>query len=186
MGYETERRTFPCQCGSGKLIGEWEEHDTWPGTSRHIEWRFECPECAGKYVFYPRTDRHIVQRLDADRLAAMMAEYQVAFQKFCDLAAQRYEDKWTEYVATLPTKRAMHEVIGSGSYGTFLKRATSRERLDFEAKAKFHFNPMKCLNWMGIQDSEVSVLHAEAEKLRSAKDTLWESVDKHPVPMRGH
>ncbi len=52
MAYELVSRGYHCLCGKGKIINEWQEHDTYP--HHHIsggDWRIECPECAENFTF---------------------------------------------------------------------------------------------------------------------------------------
>jgi hypothetical protein len=64
MAYERVEYEFPCPCGKGKMTASWEEHDTYPSATHHIEWRFECSYCAENYEFY---QRHTVSKGDAER-----------------------------------------------------------------------------------------------------------------------
>ena len=59
MAYEKMDREYPCPCGKGKMIAEWQEHDVYPSGNRLVRWRFECTECSDNYVF---RDRYIVQK----------------------------------------------------------------------------------------------------------------------------
>lgn len=49
MGYEKMERRFPCPCGKGTQISEWEEHDTWVHGDTIGPFRLECEDCAARY-----------------------------------------------------------------------------------------------------------------------------------------
>jgi len=191
MAYEKMDRAFPCVCGKGKMIAEWEEHDTWPSSNRSIVWRFECLECAVEYEFY---HHHIVRKRDADKHRAMSKDCNLARRRVLEVATPRYEQKWVDYVLSLPTKKAMHRAIARYSLGTFLKQARSREWLEEEARTKFRTGPKECLDKLSlakarnllsekVHDPEVSELNATAEEAEKAADAFWESIDKKRVPL---
>jgi DNA-directed RNA polymerase subunit M/transcription elongation factor TFIIS len=75
MAYETVEYEFPCPCGKGKMTAMWKEHDTYPSSTHHVEWQFECPDCAENYVFY---QQHTVRKGDAEKHRAMSANRNAA------------------------------------------------------------------------------------------------------------
>jgi hypothetical protein len=177
-------RSFPCKCGNGKIIAEWEEHDTWPSSNRCITWRFECDECAAQYVFYYNPRCCLVRQADADSHRAMIAAREAADSKVYEIA-KKYKQKWIDYVLHLPTKVAKHHAVGArSSYGTFLKKARSTEWLTSEAKDEFRMQPKRCIDRLGITDLEISELNAEAASARKTADEFWINIDKTDVPFR--
>jgi len=184
MAYEKMERTFPCMCGNGKMIAEWEEHDTWTSPNRHIHWRFECFYCTAEYVFYsPLVGWYVVRKGDAQKHRAMVLDYQAARRKRADIVS-KYEQRWVDHVLFLPTKTAMHHAISDCSYGTFLKRVRSAEWLEEEAKSRFRLRPGECLARLRIKDVEVNESAAAVKDLEKAADAFWESIDKKDVPLQ--
>jgi hypothetical protein len=115
---------------------------------------------------------------------AMSAEHHAAFNRLYEVAVPRHQQKWVEYVASLPSKRAMYEVIGGGSYSTFTRRARSRQGVENEARTKFRISPKSCVDQMGIHDAEVNELAAKAEVLEIAKDAFWDGIEKRSLPLQ--
>jgi hypothetical protein len=72
MGYETVERSFPCKCGQGKMIGAWQEHNTYPSNNKSITWRFECEACSEQYEFYHELlSQYVIRKSEADKLRAV-------------------------------------------------------------------------------------------------------------------
>ena len=183
MGYEKMERAFPCLCGRGRMLAEWQEHDTWPSSSRCIRWHFECPDCAMGYEFVDILGQHIVGKGDALEYLTMRAAYDQAYQRVLDIAVPKYEEKWVEYVFSLPTKAAKHRALAGCSYGTFLKRADDRRWLERQARSRFRYKAKDCLREMGIDDVEVNELNEAAEAARAAADSFWRGINKQEVPL---
>jgi hypothetical protein len=185
MAYEKMERTFSCMCSNGKMIAEWEEHDTWPGPgpNRNIRWRFECFHCTAEYIFYsPLVGLlYVVGKGDAQKHHAMVLDCQAARRRRADIAS-KYEQRWVDYVMSLPTRRAMHHAISDRSYGTFLKRSRSAEWLEEEAKSRFRQRPGECLARLKITDVEVNESAAAVEDLEKAAEAFWQGIDKKDVP----
>jgi len=183
MGYDIFERKVPCLCGNGKLIGQWQEHDTWVSSNRHVQWRFGCPACTAEYVFFsPTLQTYIVRKSDAEKYQAMSAEYDTARRRVLEVASPRYEQKWVEHVVSLPTKKAMCDAIGDCSYSTFLKRTHTQQLLEDQARSTFKFRLERCLDRLKIEDAEVTELTAAARDAQSAADAFWKNTDKKPVP----
>lgn len=185
MAYETMESASPCPCGNGKVIAEWQEHDVYPSSNPYRHWRFECSQCASRYVFYEHMGEYMVRKTDADEHRAMLADYGSACRKTNQIAEKRYEQRWLAHFLHLPNKRVMHRVLGVGrcSYGTFLKRSNSQEWLVAEAKGKFSSNLNACLNLLGVKDAEVNQLIAAADKMEKAADAFWNSIEKIHLPL---
>lgn len=120
------------------MTAEWEEHDTWPSSNRHLNWSFECPKCKSEYVFYNHGSTHIVRTEDAEKHRAMLADRDAARRQAYDVAAPRYEQKWIDHVLSLPTKVAMKNALANASsYGTFLAQRGIEPWLPARARASY-------------------------------------------------
>ncbi len=76
MAYEKMQRSFTCRCGKGRMIAEWEEHDTWVSPNRSITWSFDCPDCTEKYEFYDElaSRRYVISKTDAEKLRSLKGD----------------------------------------------------------------------------------------------------------------
>jgi hypothetical protein len=114
----------------------------------------------------------------------MVLDCQAARRRRADIAS-KYEQRWVDYVMSLPTRRAMQHAIPDRSYGTFLKRSRSAEWLEEEAKSRFRQRPGECLARLKITaDVEVNESAAAVEDLEKAADAFWQSIDKKDVPLQ--
>jgi hypothetical protein len=182
MGTDKMDRSFPCLCGKGEMLAEWSEHDTWPSPNRSIGWSFQCPDCEAKYVF-AGIWTEIILRTDAEKLAELASESEAAKAKVYEVAGPRYEERWVKFVASQGTKKEQNRLIGSGSYGTFLKYASRPGWIEYKSKLRFQVAPKKCLDQMNVADPEVSALHEAAVAAQRATDDFWHSIEKKAVPL---
>lgn len=184
MAYDKCEMSFPCLCKAGHLIAEWEEHDTWPSPNKHYSWHFDCEACAAEHTIYGEVKAAIVRTADAERHQTMTADYWKARGAIKEYATPRYEKQWVDYILKLPSRRAMHSAIGASiSYSTFLNRSTSQKAIEYEARTRFHVAPKKCIDRLGITDDEIERLEAEAERLDTAKNEFWRTIEKHSLPI---
>jgi hypothetical protein len=186
MAYEKMDRSFPCLCGSGEMIAEWEEHDTWPSPNRRIQWSFACANCAAEYEFYSHlVGLYTVRRGDADRHRELVRQYKSASIRVYEVASAKYEQRWVNYVLSRGTKAAMHRAIApTTTYATFAKHAKYEGWVEREARNKFRSYPKDCLDRLGIEDAEVSELNAAVEARRKEASDFWENTKKTAVPFR--
>ena len=181
MGTDRFERNFSCLCGKGEILAAWSEHDTWPSPNKSIAWSFICDDCRAKYAFAEFGGEVIVLRGDAEthselRLASEAAKNQVY------PAAAKYEEQWLRFVMASGTKKEMNRLVGSGSYGTFLKCSSHPGWIEDQAKLHFRVAPKQCLGHMGINDAEVCALHEAALAARKTADDFWRSIEKKNVP----
>jgi hypothetical protein len=185
MAYDKFEKPFPCLCKAGQLIAQWEEHDTWPSPNRHYTWYFACEKCAAEYEVYGEFKPAIVRVEDAKQHRALTEGYRKACSELEEYAVAHYEKQWVDYISRLPSKKAMHSALGSHmSYSTFLKLAQSRQGVESEARSRFRSDPKRCIDFFGMEDSEVSRLHAQAERLNNAKIEFWRGIEKHGFPLQ--
>lgn len=171
-------RSFPCLCGKGKMLAEWSEHDTWPSPNRSISWSFNCHDCQAKYTFAGWRP-HIVLRADAEKHAALTKASHKA-KADVRTAAAKHEERWVKFVMASGTKIEMNRLVGSGSYGTFLKYASRPGWIQEQASV---VSPKACLNHMKVSDPEVDALHEDATQAGKAADNFWKSIEKKHVPL---
>jgi hypothetical protein len=181
VSHETRERSFPCKCGRGKIVAEWEEHDTWPSSNQSITWHFECDECSDRYTFYDDLGTSLVRKSDAARDRLLIAAYKAANLNVYE-AAKRYEQQWIDYISDLRIKLEMRRVLGFNS--SFLIYTKSSGWLEREAKEVFSYRPKKCLTKMGISDATVDELDAKARNTEREREVFWAKVKKMDVTFR--
>ena len=73
MAYEKMEQSFPCRCGQGRMIAEWQEHDTWVSPNRSITWSFNCHNCSTEYEFYRKfaSPCYVIRKVDGEKLRSM-------------------------------------------------------------------------------------------------------------------
>jgi hypothetical protein len=178
MGTDRFERNFLCLCGKGEILAEWSEHDTWPSPNKSIGWSFICDDCDAKYAF---SGDVIILRADADKYRELWLASEAANNKVYPAAA-KCEERWLRFVMACGTKKEMNRLVGSGSYGTFLKYASRPGWIENQTRLHFKVSPKACLDHMGINDAEVSALHEAASAARKTADEFWRTIEKKDVP----
>ncbi len=180
MGEDHFERTFECPCKKSTMTASWSEHDTWPSPNRSLGWEFDCGDCKEAYRFY---DDSIIRSEDAEQLAALRTRTADAKRAVLDAAIQ-HQGRFIAYVVGLPTKVAQHDVLGDGSYGTFLKYTKRPGYVQRQAEIHFHVSPKKCLDRLGIKDSAVDELHSKALAAEKIYDAFQQGIKRTPLPFR--
>lgn len=182
MGYTRMECSFPCPCKRGTMVASWEEHDTWPQPNRYVDWAFHCDECEKTSCFAGFLSTYILSREDAKKLSelsSLQSEAQAAVKQF---AVPVYEERWVQYVCSLPTTVAAHEAISRHSYEVFLENNRLPGWIDEEARSAFREDPKRCIDLMRVEDAEVKRLTEAVEAAHRTHDEFWESIPKTSLP----
>ena len=184
MAYDKFERSFPCPCGNGQVIAEWEEHDTWPGSNRYPTYKLCCDECAqhlcisyvkGRVCLLPREDDEKKRRYEQDisELERSMGE----------LATSGYLEEWRKHIKSLPSKAAMcRAMFYSGTEGTFRRNVRTESELERAIEDALRFRPKRCLAGIGIEDSDLNASARRLAQLREKEAAFTASLMVIEVP----
>jgi hypothetical protein len=184
MGYEKFDREFPCPCGQGVQIAEWEEHDTWVSGNEAATYRLKCPECAQRLVhFYNGGLESWVRKEDkekVDGLERRIRETEAKAKMLMAKLVEQHEQSWVDYISQLPNRMAKKSALGAGR--GFLKRAVDPNFVEAEARATIKSDPQWVYTMMKLHDVEIQDLFLTLDRLRKEKRELETSINKIPIP----
>ncbi len=184
MGYEKFEREFPCPCGQGFQVAEWEEHDTWVSGNEGASYRLKCPHCAERLVHFNRWgEQSWVVKQDKEKidgLEARIRQMEAKVEKLIRELVARHEQPWVDYINRLPNRTAKKSALGAGR--GFLKRAVDPAFVEAEARAIIKSDPKWVYEALKLHDTEIDDLSATLQALQQEKRELENSINKIPIP----
>ena len=181
MAYEKCNREFPCPCGKGVQVAEWEEHDTWVSGNEGATYTLKCPVCAKRLVYFCHGAQQFWVRKEdkekLDRFAQDATELRKRGQK---LIVERYEQPFVDHVLRLPNRMTKKAATGAGR--GFLKNATDPSYVEAAARQAIKEHPQSCLAELTIADSEIENLFATADRLKQEERAFAGSIEKIAIP----
>jgi prefoldin subunit 5 len=184
MGYEKFEHEFPCPCGQGVQVAEWEEHDTWASGNEAATNRLTCPDCAQRLAyFYHAGEGYWVLKEDkkkVDTLEIRIQETEATIKKLTAELVQRHEQPWVDYINRLPNRMAKKSALGAGR--GFLKLAVDPAFVEAEARATIKSDPKWVYEALKLHDRQIEDLYVALHSLRKEKSELEGSIQKIRVP----
>ena len=188
MAYEKMERSFPCPCKEGRIVAEWEEHDTWPSPNKYPTYRLECPACNARYSFSRILGYGTCLLLKADE--ETLGRYETNIRRLKDdieqLARPKYEQNWVDHVTKQKTRTAMHrEISRAGSYESksgFMRLSRDPAQLDQVLRRAFRSSPVGCIEQLGIRDLGIETFVKELNDLKQECEEFLKILPKVRVP----
>jgi hypothetical protein len=181
MGYEKFDREFPCPCGKGVQVAEWEEHDTWVSGNEGATYTLKCPDCAARLVFlYHGALQFWVRKEDKEKLDKYAEDSREHRKRGEKLIIERYEQFFVDHVMQLPNRMAKKAATGAGR--GFLKRATHPSFVEAAAHEAIKHHPQHCFAELKTPDPEIEALFATADRLKKEERAFAETMEKIGIP----
>ena len=184
MGYEQFDREFPCPCGKGVQVAEWEEHDTWASGNEGATYTLKCPSCAERLTHsYHGGVESCVLKQDKEKIDGFeirIREMEARIGKLLAELVERHEQSWVDYINRLPNRMATKSALRAGR--GFLKQAVDPSFVEAEARATIKSDPRWIYTAMKLHDAEIETLSATFQSLRQEKRELENSINRIPVP----
>jgi hypothetical protein len=181
MGYEKFEREFPCPCGKGVQVAEWEEHDTWVSGNEGAEYALKCPDCAARLVyFYHGALQFWARKEDKERLDKYAGDAGELRKRGEKLIVERCEQAFVDHVMRLPNRMTKKAATGAGR--GFLKKATDPAYVEATAREAIRHHPQRCFAELKSPDSEIENLFAMADQLKQEERAFAEIIEKIGIP----
>jgi hypothetical protein len=186
MGYEKMERRFPCPCGKGVQVSEWEEHDTWVHGNEGGPYKLECEDCAAQYESYWSVGQGQVWILKEDkgRLDSLESEAKEKQAKLQEIVVERYEESFVSHVLGLRNRTEMKYALHTAASGFFKNAKGNPSYVEGVARESIRAGPRETFGELRVQDSEVSGIMAEIDSLKREIGELRGRMEKIPVPDR--
>jgi hypothetical protein len=183
MGYEKFEREFPCPCGQGIQVAEFEEHDTWVSGNEAATYTLKCPQCAERFTHFYHGVESWVLKSDKERIDGLEQQIRATETKvnvLLENLVKQHEQSWVDYINHLRNRTEKKSALRGGR--GFLHQALDPSFVEAEARAKIKNDPQLVYRAMKLHDAEIEGLSASRQRLIEEKRALEGSIEKIPVP----